>query len=180
MFRDYIKTYEKWSVIGSVLLLALALFLIINPIGSINTFIIIFGIILIMDGIIHIVDYCITDKSARIMSLGLVEGILSIVAGIAIILGSNEIIEIFPILLAIWIMIKSIFQFQNAINLKTIPDSGWGWLLSLSILTFVLGLIIIINPFSATVVATRTAGIMVAISEIINIVESIVILAKIK
>lgn len=180
MYKEYIKTYEKWSLIGSILMFILAMSLIINPIGSINTFIIIFGIILIIDGIIHIIDYCRTEPEARIMSLGLVEGIFSIIAGVMIMITSNILIGIFPIMLSIWILVKSIFHFQNAINLKNIPESGWEWILIFSILTFILSLIIIFNPFSSTVIATRTLGIFVAISEIINILESVVTLIRLK
>ncbi len=180
MFEEYIKTYEKWSLIGSILMLILAINLIINPIGSINTFINIFGIILIVDGIIHVQDYCRTKPEARIMSLGLVEGSFSILAGIMVMISSNFLIEIFSIMLSIWIIVKSVFHFQNAINLRTIPESGWEWILALSILTFILGLIIIFNPFSSTAIATRTIGIFVAVSEIINIVEGAVTLRKLK
>lgn len=180
MFGEYIKTYERWSLIGSILMLILAISLIVNPIGSISTFIMIFGIILIVDGIMHIIDYCRTEAEARIMSLGLVEGILSIIAGIIIAISSNVLVGFFPIMFAVWILVKSIFHFQNAINLRTIPESGWGWLLALSILTFILGLIIIFNPFSSAIIATRTLGIYVAISEAINIIESAVTLIRIK
>ena len=180
MFEDYIKAYEKWSIIGSILMFILAISLIINPIGSISTFIKIFGIILMIDGIIHIIDYCRTEPEARIMSLGLVEGIFSIIAGIIIIKSSNMLIAIFPIMISIWIIVKSIFHFQNAINMKTIPGSGWGCILALSIITFILGLIIISNPFSSTAIATRTLGIFVAISELINTIEGVVTLIKIK
>ena len=180
MFKEYIKAYEKWSLIGSILMFILSIGLIVNPIGSINTFIMIFGCILIVDGILHIIDYCKVEPEARIMSLGLVEGIFSIISGIMIMMCSNILIGIFSILMAIWILVKSIFHFQNAINLKTIPGSGWGWILALSILTFVLGLIIILNPFSSTAIATRTLGIIVAISELVNIIESSVTLIKLK
>ncbi len=180
MFKEYIKTYEKWSLIGSILMLILAICLIINPIGSINTFIKIFGIILIIDGIIHIIDYCRTEPEARIMSLGLIEGIFSIIAGIMIMIVSNALIGIFPIMMSIWIIVKSIFHFQNAINLKTIPESGWQWILIFSVLTFILGLVIIFNPFSSAVIATRTLGIFVAVSEVVDIIESAVALIKLK
>ncbi len=180
MLKEYIREYGKWSLIGSILMLILAICLIINPLGSINLFIKIFGIILIIDGVVHIIDYCRTEPEVRIMSLGLVEGIFSIISGLLIIFSSNILVGIFPVMMSIWIITKSIFHFQNALNLQTIPHSGWGWLLALSILTFVLGLIIIFNPFSSAVIATRTLGILVVISEVINIIECIVTIVKLK
>ncbi len=83
-------------------------------------------------------------------------------------------------MLAVWIIVKSIFHFQNAINLKSIPGSGWGWLLAFSILTFVLGLIIMFNPFSTAVITIRTLGIIVAFSEAFDIIESVIALIKLK
>ena len=46
--KEYIKKYEKSSLIGSILMLALALILIVKPIEFMETVIFIFGSILII------------------------------------------------------------------------------------------------------------------------------------
>ena len=80
-----------------------------------------------MDGIICFVNYFKTDSQMRMMSFGLVEGILA-----------------------------------------------------MSIITFILGIIIIFNPFTSATVATVTVGVFLAITEIINIMGSIITMIKIK
>ena len=180
MFGEFFKKYEKWSLLTSILMLIFAIFLIIKPLESLSTFITIFGVILIVDSIICFVNYFKTDAQIRMMSLGLIEGLLTLLAGITIIITSNALTAFLPIMLAIWIIIKSLISFQYAINLATIKSSGWGWNLTMSILTFIFGVIIIFNPFASATVATATVGVFLAITEIINIIESIITIIKMK
>lgn len=180
MFGEYFKKYEKWSLLISILMLIFSIFLIVKPLESLSTFIMIFGIILIVDGIINFVNYFRTDAQMRMMSFGLMQGILAILAGIIIIVTSNTLTAFLPIMLAIWIIIKSLVSFQYAVNLANVPNSKWGLYLAMSILTLILGLIIIFNPFGTASVTTITVGIFLAITESINIAESIITLIKMK
>ena len=72
------------------------------------------------------------------------------------------------------------FQFQLALNLKNVERSNWLMLLLLSIITMVLGIIIIFNPIISTITITAISGIILFASELINIVEYIFILVKLK
>ena len=178
--KDYIKKYEKNSLIGSILMLILALILIIRPIEFMEVVIWIFGTILIINGIIHIISYFRTDKEMRIMSLELLEGIMETLSGILILLSTKSLIAVFPILLGVWVVIKNIIGLQISINLKDIPQSGWLWLVILSILSIILGIIIIFNPFSTIITITSLVGVLFAITEIVNIIESVYALIKLK
>lgn len=167
-------------MIASILMIILALFLIIKPLESVASLIILFGIITVIDGIVHIISYFKTDKEMRIISFELIEGILCILSGILIIAFSRYLSAVFPIMLGIWIIVKNLLRLQLAINLKNVPESGWVGILILSILIIILGIIMIINPFSSMIAITTLAGIFLLLTEIANLIESIYTLNKVK
>ena len=89
-------------------------------------------------------------------------------------------ISIIPIMTGIWIIIRSIMKFQFAINLKSASAEKWELMLVSSIIMCVLGVLVIINPFEAIVALTRFIGIIILISEVVDVFESIYFLSRVK
>jgi uncharacterized membrane protein HdeD (DUF308 family) len=162
------------------MLLLLSLLLIINPEGLLSFVVNFFGIIIILDGIIHIVSYFATSSEFRAFSFELVQGILGTILGFVIIFNPQIIISFLPFIIGAWIIVEGIIRFQFAFNTKGTEEKGWGILLLLSILTIILGFVIIFNPFGTAVTVTKIAGIILFISEFLNIIESIYIICKFK
>lgn len=71
MFSQFFEKYQKYSLIVSALMFLLALFLIFRPLESLNTFIMLFAIIILVNGIIKLVQYFRTDAQMRMMNFGL-------------------------------------------------------------------------------------------------------------
>lgn len=180
MIKNYIKKYEKSSIITSLLMIIIAILLIMKPLKTIEWIIILFGAIILIDGVIDFINYFRSDKETKLYSFDLMEGLLEFLAGILIILNPEVLISFFPLILGIWIIIKNIIRIQLAINLKQIPNSKWYLLLIASILLVIFGILIITNPFSATIAISLLAGILLLISEIFNLIECIYILIKLK
>lgn len=180
MIIDFLKKYEKESIIISILLAIVAIFLIARPGIALSTAITLFAIVFIVDGIINVISYMMEDLEIRAFSNELIMGILLVILGIIILLNQPLFISILPIMIGIWIFIKSIIKFQLAINLKSAVAEKWGLLLVSSILMCILGILIIVNPFEAIVTLTRFIGIMLLVAEIVDICESIYFLNKVK
>lgn len=175
MLDNYMKNYGKWSWVTSILMIAVAIVLIVKPLELVSTVIIIFGSILIIAGILSLISYFKTNNEYRIMNFALMNGIIIILLGILAITMSNALIAFLPVMLAVWIIIKSVMSFQIAINLKSIHTSNWRWILVTSIITFILGLIIILNPFKSAAIAIRIIGIILVFTEITNIIETYIL-----
>ena len=107
-------------------------------------------------------------------------GILLVILGLIILLNQPLFISILPIMIGLWIFIKSIMKLQLAINLKSAVAERWGLLLVSSILMAILGVLIIVNPFEAIFTLTRFVGIMMLVAEVINICESVYFLQQTK
>ena len=71
MFSQFFEKYQKWSLIVSALMFLLAIFLIFRPLESLSTFIMLFAIIILVNGIIKLVQYFRTDTQMRMMNFGL-------------------------------------------------------------------------------------------------------------
>lgn len=179
MFREFVKKYEKNSIWISVLMLILAIFLIIAPISSAVTAIYMFGIFIIIDGIMHIVSYCKAKEEARLMNFEFAEGILSILSGVLILFSARYLVAVLPILIGTWIIIKSIIKMQISLNIRTDMQSNWILVLVLSIISLILGIFILFNPMFGYITIS-IMGIFLAIYEVLNIIESIYILNKLK
>ena len=179
MFREFVKKYEKNSIWISVLMLILALFLIIAPITSAVPAIYMFGIFIIVDGIMHIVSNCTTNADNRLMNFEFAEGILDILSGVLILFSAGYLVAVLPILLGAFILLKSIITMQISLNIKTNMQSNWILVLVFSIISLIIGIFILFNPMYGYITIS-IMGVFLAVYEILNIVESIYILNKLK
>lgn len=180
MILDYLKKYEKQSILISILLIIVSIFLIAKPETVLSTVVTIFGVIFIVEGIINIISYIAEDAEIRAFSNELILGILLAISGVIILCNKALFISMIPIMAGIWIIIRSIMKLQLALNLKSALTDKWGWMLVSAIIMFIFGVIIIANPFTAVFTMTRFIGIMLLITEICDLIESICVLVKVK
>ena len=177
MLLEYVKRYEKSSIITSILMLIVSILLILMPETILNSIVVLLGIAALLDGILHSISYIITDKEMKAFSNELFFGILEIMTGGLLFLFKANIINIFPVIIGIWIIIAGVTKFQLAFNLRGI-DSKWIVVLLSSIISIILGILIILNPFSTVMTITVISGIILLITEICNLIESAYLLIK--
>ena len=180
MILEFLKKYERESILISVLLIIVSLFLIAKPGIAVSTVVTLFAIVFLVDGIINIIAYMMEDVEIKAYSNELIMGILLVILGLIILLNQPLFISILPIMIGLWIFIKSIMKLQLAINLKSAVAERWGLLLVSSILMAILGVLIIVNPFEAIFTLARFVGIMMLVAEVINICESVYFLQQTK
>lgn len=180
MIKDLVTQFEKKNIFSSILLIFFAVLLILEPANMTKALIIIIGAILVLDGIIDIVNYLSSDKDYRMFSLGVFEGIIELLTGTLFLLNYDALITVFPVILGIIIIAKNLFKMQLALNLKQFGYTNWVCALLISFIVILLGIVIIINPFTSLKVLVITSGIIILISEIINIVYSIIIMKNMK
>ncbi len=176
--ENYIKKCGVNSAVISILLIVLSLFLIFKPVSTLSFLIIAFGIIIVINGLIHIISYFSIKDDFRAFNFELIQGIISIIIGFVFILQTQVVSSFLPFIVGLWIIIESIIKFQLALNLKDFDGTNWVMMIVLSIITAILGVIILLNPFATAITVTAISGIMLLSSEIINLVESIYLVSK--
>ena len=180
MIRDYIKRCEGYSIVISILMIVLSIFLMINPLESLEAFVIMFSFIIILNGVAYFVSYFNMPKKDKLFSFDILMGLITLIAGILIFIYRANLINIFPIILGIWIIVSNLIKMQLSINLSAIAGSNWFLLLITQILMIILGVVLITNPFSSLIALTTLAGSFLIIAEVASLIESIYILVKLR
>lgn len=180
MLKDVLKSYERDSIVISILFTILGIFLVVNPTKSITSIIFSFGVLLVGSGIISILNYCLIPPEEKIYSLDFLRGILTIISGILTIVFKNDLVNVLPVLLGLFIIFNHLFKMQMTFNFSSILMGNSVWFIILEILWIVLGVLLILNPFEWLITIGTLAGIFLIISEIGNIISSIIILRKVK
>lgn len=178
MIKDYVKKYEGCSIVVSVLMICLSLFLMFKPLESLEVFTVIFAIIILLSGLGYLVSYFTISKESRLFSIDLLLGLATIISGIMLLVYKKDVINIFPVILGIWIIISNLFKLQLSINLSLFLDNTYLGLVLITILMIIFGLLLIINPFASFMTITVTAGILLLITEVVNLIESIYVIIK--
>ena len=113
-------------------------------------------------------------------SFELLTGTITFISGIFLIIYRTELINLFPIILGVWIIVSNLFKLQLSINLSVLKENGWILLVLMSILMIIFGITLITKPFSSAVAITTISGILLLVSEIVSLFESIYVVRKLK
>ena len=178
--QEYMKRYAKGSIILSICFVILSLFLIFKPDTSLNVVFIFLGIFLVILGIIHTVSYFSSTKETKTFSFELIEGLICIILGMVIVFNPSMIKAFLPIMVGCWIITNSVLKIQFGFNLKSADNPSWKIILISSILNLIFGIVMVFNPFATMAALTIICGIMLLVSELINIFESITMIRFLK
>lgn len=176
---DYIKKIVRTSIFISILLLALSVFMVTRPIGTVNILLMFFGYILVVDGILHFISYFSMKDEYRFFSFELAQAIVYIIAGFTIVCNVNVVTQSLAIIVGVWIVFESIIKLQIAVNIKDYRGVNWGIMLFMSILSAILGVVLILKPFASTEILIRFTGAILTISQLIEIYDDIYVLNQV-
>ena len=174
-----IKKLTRNSMIISVLLIILAFCMIFKPVASINVLMLIFGWVLVIDGIVHFITYLDIGEGDRIYSFELAQAVMDIVFGFFIVMQRDRAIDLLSFILGIWILFDGIAKLQIAFNIRGFEGSKWGVMASMALISMFFGIMLLLNtmPLQALV---RVAGCMLALTEMFSIFDDVYILGNLR
>jgi len=160
------------SMILDIVLILMGIFLIANPSIGTSSALMLFGIILLVSGVYSIIKYIINPKG--IFKLELVYGILSIITGALSIFKPFDVISFITIIVGIWLIINAVTKLVIALEIRKVSDA-WIFDLTISILTIILGILLLANPFYNYVVLSVYAGVMMVVYAAMDLLEQLFI-----
>lgn len=176
---EYLEKVLKktgWSsLISSIIFAVLGIVLITNPEGTVKFVSYILGIIFILIGLYKVANYLSNKGKLDFYNYDMAFGVIAIILGIITIAFSNQIGNIFRILIGLWIIYSSIIRINFSFKFKNINSSIWIGSLIISIIMFICGIYIISNSGAIIV----TIGIVVLAYAILDIIESLLFLSNI-
>ncbi len=168
-----LKKFNKFlnsSIVFSILMFIVGLIFAFYPDGAFSVVIYIIAIFLILNGL-----YFIIEKDNSLFFSGfLTLGVLELLMGIIMLINSEIIKTLFPILVGISMVSKSALDLKISINLSFVNYRNWIILFICSFLEIICGMYIIINPNIGSEAIWTYIGIMFMIYSISTIVNTII------
>jgi uncharacterized membrane protein HdeD (DUF308 family) len=149
-----------------ILTFGVGVFLIVSPHETLNTFTVIAGIFLLVDGVIAIFR-SIFGESANRGLLALV-GVVSAIAGLVLIKKPFETLVVFALIVGIWFIVVGVVRFVSAFALR--EDRGAN--IFVAILDLVAGIVILSWPELGLATLAVIFGIVLVIRGILLVVAS--------
>lgn len=168
------------SVISSIVSILLGCLLIFETSASIETMAVILGILLILLGAFIIGRYISSELFRSIFDFSLLYSFLSIISGVLILMDNSLITIIISAYIFANLMMSAINKINLAVVIKKLDLGNWVLPLLVSLILIAASVVVIINPINSTIVVTKTVGVVVIISAIIDLIEMIAIKCKVK
>ena len=154
--------------------LLFGILLLIDPEGLTKTLIIIFGIILMIIGIIYLIRYFVDRKNNLDPSaFTIVFAIISIILGIICTFLTNVVMGIFPVLAVVYgifLIISGIYKLKIFFDVRRMNLPVSFFTVCSAVISIILGVLIIIHPFDAVMTVWIFTGIALIVEAIIDII----------
>ena len=157
---------KKYDIMSSIIFVIVGILLLLVPGRIVTTIIRLFGVIILILGILSLLNI-LKNKSN---SAELVSGILISILGLVFISNPHTIASIIPFILGVWIVIKSAFKLQFSYSLKR-SSINYIKPLVINIITLILGLVLIFNPFKGAEALIRIVGGFMVVYGILDILN---------
>ena len=161
------------TMILDVIFVILGIFLVANPTVGVNASLFLFGVVLIMSGLYSIVKYFTNNRV--IFRFELIYGIISLIAGLLAFFKPFAIANLITVLIGSWLIISSVFKFFIANELRRVGIESWTFDMGISVLTIILGIMLIVNPFNGYIILTTYVAILIIMYAGFDLVEQLFI-----
>ena len=168
-----LKSMFRTSVIVSLALILVGIFLIVSPETTLSFVSYGTGIILLITGLIPTINFFINKENQKYLDISFIFGIIFIIVGIVIIINPKIVASIVPLLIGIWMIINGVIKLYYSIIINKTVKSISSIIISLLIL--VCGLLLVLNPFGGAVTLTIIIGIFLVVYSLLDLAECIII-----
>ncbi|MDE7285538.1 MAG: DUF308 domain-containing protein [Lachnospiraceae bacterium] len=156
---DFFKSLKANYTISALLCVLLGLVLIIWPGATSQIICMLLGGVLLAYGILQIVLYLFNRERTILLQGMMLLGIVFAVIGLWILLKPEMIIMAVPVIVGVLIVIHGLHNVVQALALKKDGYENWWLAFLLGMLTVILGVVLIFNPFKAIELVVRIIGI---------------------
>lgn len=168
-----LKSMFRTSIIVSLALILVGIFLIIYPETTLSFLSYGAGIVLLVTGLIPTINFFISRENQKYLDISFLFGIVCIIVGVVIIINPTIVGSIVPLLIGIWMIINGVIKLYYSILINKVIKSIASIIVSLFILAC--GLLLVLNPFSGAVALTIIIGIFLVVYSLLDLAECIII-----
>lgn len=134
---------EAWSaIIESLATIILGILLIVWQDAVVQALGYVVGTILVIKGAYQIICYFVAKGQNNIFDNNLLGGVISLLIGIAFLFIGEEIVNVFRIIVGIWMIYEALIRMNTAIKLHAVGIKAWSYVVILALMMLVLGVFI--------------------------------------
>ena len=175
VLAKHLKVLAFGEIIIDLLLIILGIVYCSNPEISINLTCKTIGLLISVSSIYAIIKY-LFDENLIYYKYDLIYGVISLILGILVFTKPLDSSYIFIIGLAVWLIITSIRKLLVCRILYKYKDDSFAYVLTISLLTLLLGILAIFNPFKASIAFTSLCGLCLIFYGAMNVSHMIMLI----
>ena len=134
------------SLILGILFICVGIWVFMTPVSSYLALSILFSVTIFISGIFEIIYSISNRKEMDNWGWVLTGGIIDLLFGLWLMASPLLSIAILPFVVGFMLMVRSMMAIGFAFDLKDFANSGWRWLLALSILGLLFSFVLLWNP----------------------------------
>lgn len=162
------------SLIMSLFEILIGILLLIDATAFTRGIIIAFGIAMAVAGLVCIISYFRADPLEAVIGKNLSKGLLLIAVGLFCALRSDWFIVTFPILTMLYgvgILLSGIMKVQWTVDMLRLKRRNWGVVCISAVLSLLLAVIILINPFASTEFLWSFIAVCLIVGAVLDVVS---------
>jgi uncharacterized membrane protein HdeD (DUF308 family) len=139
----------KWAyAIAAALLILMGVCLLLWPGRPAESSCGILGIVFAVFGAVKLICYFSPDRYGLAFQFDFALGLAALLTGVVLMLHAPRIVAVAPILVGVYIMIDGAFKLQTALDARHFGLERWWLILVFALATCILGLVLLLNPFT--------------------------------
>ncbi len=162
----------KWNmVVMSAVYIVLGVVLLLWPEAVLNGICYVVGGLVMLSGIVQIARFFSMREKLFFAPMTMTLGLVCLGLGLFLILRSDIVQTVLPIVFGLFVIFDSIVRIQGALELKRCEYGNWWTGLLLALLSVILGLIMIFNPFATISTLVMAIGVILIIEGALNVIS---------
>ena len=158
----------KWNLIlMSLLYLALGIFLLMVPGTALNVVCYALGGVVLACAAVQLV------RGVFQSQLTLISGLVCLALGAFLIIRSDVVVRVLPIVFGLFVIFDSLGRIQNALELRRCEYSSWKVFLLLAVLSVVLGIVMVVDPFGTMETLVMAIGLILILEGALNLLSAL-------
>ena len=167
--REFFGKIKNLSIITIIASAVMGIVLLARPGETLYVVSMICGITMIALGVGALISYFVKDRNMLLIILA----VISVIMGIIVCVKYKSIVSILLFLFGLFILISGIVDLITSIDVKRYGFGDWIVSFLMSLVTTVLGLLIVVNPFSSSLAVIRLLGISLLVYAVLDLIAFI-------
>lgn len=165
--KEIINKITKHMIIESIISILAGIILVVWPNISTTAIVYLLAIYFAVMGIINIVAYVRTKDSVA----DIIAGAFELIVALIMFIFPNSLKIMIAVVLGAMIMLMGIINAVRSVEMKNLGVGSWLFVLIINILLVIAGLVVILNPFGATLWFVKMLGIILIVKGIVDIIS---------